>query len=109
MRVPLGNAEWNAGVELLFGSIFGCRVHYPDEFIAVTLLFVKQGSRMIRIEVGTRFEAVPVICEVVLLLRPVGHKNFEAIGQGNFVVRVFLRSLAGCCDHGVGFFLIARL
>src|SRR5580704_12993940 len=77
MRVPLGNAKWNARVELLFGGIYGRRVHYPDELIAVALLFVKQGSRMIGIKVGTRFEAVPVICEVVLLLRPVRHKNFE--------------------------------
>ena len=58
---------------------------------------------------AARFESVPVVCEVVLLLRPVGHKNLEAIGEGNFVVHVFLCDFAGSDDYLVGFFLIAWL
>ena len=64
---------------------------------------------MVGIEVGMRFESVLVVGEVVLLLRPFGHKNLEAIGQGKPVVRVFFRDLAGSRHHLAGFFLIARL
>src|SRR5580693_506027 len=64
---------------------------------------------MIGIEALTRFEGVPVVCKVVLLLHSVRHENLVAVGQSDFVVHVFFRELASSYDHLVGLFLIAWL
>jgi hypothetical protein len=42
--MPHGDAQRNAGVELLFAGALGHGVHGADEFIAVGSFLVEQGS-----------------------------------------------------------------
>jgi len=54
-------------------------------------------------------QSIRGIIEVILLVGLVGHEDFEAVGQGNSVVGIFLRHLAGRLSHLIGFFLVAWL
>jgi len=87
--VPLCNAQRNAFVELIFGEALGRCVHYSDQFVIVTVLFIQQRRRMIGIETHERFHRKSIIGEVVHLLRNLGMKNLESLVKGDMVVEIF--------------------
>ena len=71
VQMPHGDAQRNAGVELLFGGALGHGVHGADEFIAVRSFLIEQGSRARSIEREGFEEAVDVIREVIFGLREI--------------------------------------
>ena len=42
MRMPLGNAQRDALIELLFGKNLGRGIHHADQLVAIAMLFVQQ-------------------------------------------------------------------
>ena len=74
MLMPLGYAERDALVESILSETLRGGVHYADEFVIVAVLFVKQRRGMLRIEAERRFQRIPVVREVVHLLRDFGMK-----------------------------------
>src|SRR5277367_1775342 len=94
--MPLGHTERNPPVEFIFAGILRSRVHDADQLVAVPLFFVKQRCGMCGIEMCCSLESVPIIGEVVLLLRNIGHEDSVAVRQCNFVVRIFIGG--GACS-----------
>src|SRR2546423_8769721 len=64
---------------------------------------------MLRIEMLASFESVPVVGEVILLLRKVGQENLITIGDSNFVVLIFVGCFAGGFKNILCALLVARL
>ena len=100
--MPHGNAQRNAGVELLFGGALGHGVHGADEFVAVGSFLVEQGSRARCIERKGFKEAVNVVREVIFGLREIWEKNLVTLVQRDMVVLVFLQAAAELRDNFVG-------
>src|SRR5947199_9723477 len=67
--MPLRNAERNPLIEFIPVGIFWRRVHDADQLVFIASFFVEKRGRMFRIEAHPRLESVPVIREVILLLR----------------------------------------
>src|SRR5947209_19225993 len=88
MRMPLRNAERNPLIEFIPVGIFWRRVHDADQLVFIASFFVEKRGRMFRIEAHPRLESVPVIREVILLLRQIGWKDFIAVGDRGAVVFV---------------------
>ena len=81
VKVPHGDAERDAGVELVIGGALGHGVHGADEFVTGGGFFVEEGSGARGIE-SQRFEkAVAIAGEVIFGLRDVGQKDFEAVSR----------------------------
>jgi hypothetical protein len=102
VEVPHGDAERDAGVELIFGGALGHGVHGADEFVAGGGFFVEKRSGARGIE-GQRFEkAVAIAGEVIFGLREIGKKNFEAVVESGVIVLVFFDAGAKLRDDFVG-------
>jgi len=102
VQMPHGDAERDAGVELVFGGALGHGVHGADELIASGGLFVEKRSGASGIE-SQRFEkAVAIAGEVIFGLREIGQKNFEAVVECGVVVLVFFDPGAELRDDFVG-------
>src|ERR1700676_1605770 len=86
--VPLRHAERDALVELIFGKTLGRRVHHADELVVVAVFFVEQGRGMLWVESESCFDGVPVVREVIHLLRNFGMENLESVGQSGVVIRI---------------------
>src|SRR5882672_7985570 len=92
VQMPHGDAQRNAGVELLFGRALGHGVHGADELVAIGSFLVKQGSRARRIERESFKEAVHVIREVIFGLREIREKDSVTFVQRHVVVLVFFQA-----------------
>src|SRR5580692_7525171 len=83
--VPSRYAERDTRIKFVFSKALRRGVHHAHQFVIVSVLFIQQRRRMLRIEVLERFASVTVIGEVVHLLRDSWQKNTEALGQCNMV------------------------
>src|SRR5579863_8264496 len=92
--VPLAYTQRNALVELSFVKPLGRGIHDADEFVVVAMFLVEQRRRMLGVEAEECFPGIPVVGEVIHLLRNFRVENLEAVRQGSAIVRVFLRGLA---------------
>jgi len=102
VQVPHGDAEWNASVQLVFGGALGHGVHGANEFVTGRGFFVQQGSGTRGIERERLQEAVAIACEVILGLRDIRQKDFEAVIERDVVVPVFFDPRAKLSDDFIG-------
>jgi hypothetical protein len=86
MLVPLGHAQRNALVELIFGKALGRGVHHADQFVVIAILLLEQRRRMFGIEVKGGFHRVAIVSEVIHLLRNLRQEDLESIGERNMVI-----------------------
>src|SRR5215472_14004512 len=107
--MPLGHAQGNAIVELVFAETKRGSVHGADQLVLAAMLFIQKRSRLSGIEIEGCFNGVLGLREVIHLLRDVGQKNLVAVGQRCVGVFVFLDRLAHLLDYALGFLLIIRL
>ena len=62
---------------------------------------------MLRVKTLASLESIPVVGEVILLLRKIGQENFITVGHSNSVVLISVGRFAGSLHHFLGPIFIA--
>ncbi len=109
MLVPLGHAQGDALVELVFAEADGRGIHGVDQLVLAAVFLVEQRGRLGGIEAEGRAHGVLPLGEVIHLLGNVGQEYLEPVGQRGVRGAVFLERLAHLVHNLLRFFLVARL